>query len=76
MTIGASFLGGLILIVGLQIPWLNILVWIGMVSFGLGAQLLEFRRQRPWDSATRSGAEQHQEVVDHVGWPDDRLQQP
>lgn len=49
-----SFLGGLILIVGLQIPWLNILVWLGMVSFGLGAELLEFRRQRPWNSGTRS----------------------
>lgn len=52
-----SFLGGLILIVGLQIPWLNILVWVGMVSFGLGAQLLEFRRQRPWSSTRPVAAE-------------------
>ena len=51
-----SFVGGLILIVGLQIPWLNILVWVAMVSFGLGAQLLEFRRQRPWNSTTRAVA--------------------
>jgi cytoskeletal protein CcmA (bactofilin family) len=43
-----SFVGGLILIVALQIPWLNIVVWLAMVFFGLGAELLEFRRQRPW----------------------------
>ena len=43
-----SLVGGVILIVGLQIPWLNILVWLAMVFFGLGAQLLEFQRQRPW----------------------------
>ncbi|NYD74608.1 polymer-forming cytoskeletal protein [Leifsonia soli] len=48
-----SFVGGLILIVGLQIPWLNILVWLAMVFFGLGAQLLEFRRQRPWNTTNR-----------------------
>jgi len=69
-----SFLGGLILIVGLQIPWLNILVWLGMVSFGLGAQLLEFRRQRPWNSTTRSVAPPspmpvQQTVVDRTGEP-------
>ncbi|MBN9184812.1 MAG: hypothetical protein J0I97_05015 [Microbacterium sp.] len=45
-----SFVGGLILIVGLQIPWLNILVWLAMVFFGLGAQLLEFYSQRPWST--------------------------
>ncbi len=50
-----SFVGGLLLIVGLQIPWLNILVWIAMVFFGVGAQLLEFYRQRPW--STRPEAE-------------------
>ncbi|MEY9952493.1 hypothetical protein [Leifsonia sp. EB34] len=43
-----SFVGGLILIVGLQIPVLNILVWLAMVFFGLGAELLELYRQRPW----------------------------
>ena len=43
-----SLVGGVILIVALQIPWLNILVWLAMVFFGLGAQLLEFQRQRPW----------------------------
>lgn len=53
-----SFVGGLILIVALQIPWLNILIWLAMVSFGLGAQLLELRRQRPWGANTRTGAAQ------------------
>ena len=43
-----SLVGGVILIVALQIPWLNILVWLAMVFFGLGAQLLEIHRQRPW----------------------------
>ena len=43
-----SFVGGVVLIVALQVPWLNILVWMAMVCFGLGAQLLEFRRQQPW----------------------------
>jgi len=43
-----SLVGGAILIVALQIPWLNVIVWLAMVFFGLGAQLLEFHRQRPW----------------------------
>ncbi len=43
-----SLVGGVILIVALQIPWLNIVVWLAMVFFGLGAQLLEIHRQRPW----------------------------
>lgn len=43
-----TLVGGVILIVALQIPWLNILVWLGMVFFGLGAQLLEFHAQHPW----------------------------
>ncbi len=43
-----ALLGGLILIVALQIPWLNVPVWLAMVFFGLGAQLLEFWTQRPW----------------------------
>lgn len=43
-----ALVGGVILIVALQIPWLNILVWLAMVFFGLGAQLLELQRQRPW----------------------------
>jgi hypothetical protein len=43
-----SLVGGVILIVALQIPWLNIVVWLAMVFFGLGAQLLEIQRQRPW----------------------------
>ena len=51
----SSLVGGLILIVALQIPWLNILVWTAMVCFGLGAQLLEFHRQRPWAAKTDAG---------------------
>lgn len=47
-----SLLGGLILVVALQIPWLNILVWFATVFLGLGAQLLEFQRQRPWSVRT------------------------
>jgi cytoskeletal protein CcmA (bactofilin family) len=47
-----AFLGGVILIVALQIPWLNILVWLAMVFFGLGAELLHLRRLRPWRMTT------------------------
>jgi cytoskeletal protein CcmA (bactofilin family) len=43
-----SLVGGVVLIVALRIPWLNIVVWLAMVFFGLGAQLLEIHRQRPW----------------------------
>jgi hypothetical protein len=43
-----ALVGGVILIIALQIPWLNIVVWLAMVFFGLGAQLLEIQRQRPW----------------------------
>ncbi|WP_448811920.1 hypothetical protein [Agromyces bauzanensis] len=43
-----ALVGGLILIVALQVPWLNIAAWLAMVFFGLGAQLLEFYSQRPW----------------------------
>ncbi|WP_087013727.1 MULTISPECIES: bactofilin family protein [Microbacteriaceae] len=50
-----SLVGGLILIVALQIPWLNILVWCAMVFIGLGAQLLKFHGERPW--RYRSGTE-------------------
>jgi hypothetical protein len=46
-----SLVGGVILIVALQIPWLNVVVWLAMVFFGLGAQLLEIHRQRPWHLA-------------------------
>ncbi|MFB2580445.1 hypothetical protein ACEXQD_04275 [Herbiconiux sp. P15] len=45
-----ALVGGAILITALQIPGLNILVWFGMVWFGLGAQLLELHRQRPWST--------------------------
>ena len=43
-----ALVGGAILIVALQIPWLNLVIWLAMVFFGLGAQLLEIHRQRPW----------------------------
>lgn len=49
-----ALVGGAILIVGLQIPWLNILVWTAMVCFGLGAQLLELRRLRPWNGSAET----------------------
>ena len=41
-------MGGIILIVALSIPWVNIPVWLVMVCLGLGAQILELRRLRPW----------------------------
>ncbi|WP_426625248.1 hypothetical protein ACPPVW_04005 [Leifsonia sp. McL0607] len=53
-----SFVGGLILIVALQIPLLNILVWLAMVFFGLGAELLEIYRQQPWRPMSRPEAVQ------------------
>jgi len=43
-----SLVGGVILIVALQVPWLHIVVGLAAVFFGLGAQLLEVHRQRPW----------------------------
>ncbi|MBF4994392.1 hypothetical protein ITX31_09740 [Arthrobacter gandavensis] len=43
-----ALVGGVILIVALHIPWLNILVWLAMVFFGLGAQLLAIYQKRPW----------------------------
>jgi hypothetical protein len=46
-----ALVGGVILIVALQIPWLNLVIWLAMVFFGLGAQLLEIHRQRPWHIA-------------------------
>jgi len=49
-----ALVGGLILIVALHIPWLNILVWVAMVLFGLGAQFLAIYGRRPW--RTRAAA--------------------
>ncbi|MGO4102624.1 hypothetical protein AB4Y63_01595 [Leifsonia sp. YAF41] len=51
-----SLVGGVILIVALQIPWLNIVVWVAMVLFGLGAQLLAIHSQRPWHTRTETDA--------------------
>lgn len=41
-----ALLGGVILIIALHIPWVNILVWLAMVFFGLGAQLLDLYDHR------------------------------
>ncbi|CEA09408.1 hypothetical protein BN1051_02778 [Arthrobacter saudimassiliensis] len=46
-----ALVGGVILIVALHIPWLNIVVWLAMVFFGLGAQLLAIYERRPWRRA-------------------------
>ncbi|MFJ7750944.1 hypothetical protein ACIQXM_13420 [Arthrobacter sp. NPDC097144] len=43
-----ALVGGLILVVALHIPWLNIVVWLAMVFLGLGAQLLAIYDRRPW----------------------------
>ena len=45
-----TLVGGAILVVALNIPWLNIVVWMAMISFGLGAQLLDIYGRRPWRS--------------------------
>lgn len=50
LPIVRALVGGAILIIALHIPWLNVLVWLAMVFFGLGAQLLELYRQRPWST--------------------------
>ncbi len=51
-----SLVGGVILIVALHIPWLNIAVWLAMVFFGLGAQLLAIYDKRPWQRALPSSS--------------------
>lgn len=43
-----ALVGGVILIVALHIPWLNIVVWLAMVFLGTGAQLLAIYEKRPW----------------------------
>lgn len=57
-----SLLGGVILIAALQIPWLNIVAWLLMMFFGLGAQLLEIHRQRPWHDTETSTTRPSQEA--------------
>jgi hypothetical protein len=42
-----AVVGGVILIIALHIPWLNIAVWLAMVLFGLGAQLLDLYDKWP-----------------------------
>ncbi|RJN32870.1 hypothetical protein [Nesterenkonia natronophila] len=42
-----AVVGGVILITALHVPWLNIAVWLAMVLFGLGAQLLDFYDKWP-----------------------------
>ncbi|MFC7859452.1 hypothetical protein ACFQ9D_01845 [Arthrobacter koreensis] len=49
-----ALVGGVVLIVALQIPWLNVLVWFAMVFFGLGAQLLALYEKRPWRRELRA----------------------
>lgn len=70
-----ALVGGLILIVALHIPWLNVLVWLAMVFFGLGAQLLAIYDRRPWRRTPpasgigqRTGSEQR--TGDGGGYPD------
>ena len=43
-----ALVGGVILIVALNVPWLNIAAWPAMVFLGLGAQLLDIYSRRPW----------------------------
>lgn len=64
-----TLVGGLILIVALQVPWLNILVWLAMVFFGLGAQLLEFHRQRPWTTRAEADAALRPPLIPVAGDP-------
>ena len=70
-----ALVGGLILIVALHIPWLNVLVWLAMVFFGLGAQLLAIYDRRPWRRTPppsgigqRTGSDQR--TGDGGGYPD------
>ena len=49
-----ALVGGVILIIALHIPWLNIVVGAAMVFFGVGAQLLAVYARRPW-RRTRPG---------------------
>lgn len=51
-----AVVGGVILIVALQVPWLNILVWVAMIWFGLGAQLLAIHAHRPWRTRPEADA--------------------
>lgn len=60
--VSRSLLGGVILIAALQIPWLNIVAWLLMMFFGLGAQLLEIHRQRPWHDTETSTTRPSQEA--------------
>lgn len=66
-----SFVGGLILITALQIPWLNIVAWFAMVFFGLGAQLLEFHSQRPWRTKPEVGAAAPMQAQGQGSGPDE-----
>ncbi|MBG6059408.1 cytoskeletal protein CcmA (bactofilin family) [Cryobacterium sp. MP_M5] len=62
-----ALVGGVILIVGLQIPWLNIVVWAAMVFFGLGAQLLAIHSRRPWRTRPEADALQPAATSPTVG---------
>ncbi|WP_146339737.1 polymer-forming cytoskeletal protein [Nesterenkonia sp. NBAIMH1] len=41
-----TLVGGLLLILALNIPWVGIAVWLAMLFFGVGAQLLDFHSRR------------------------------
>jgi hypothetical protein len=43
-----ALFGGAVLIVALHIPWLNVIVGIAVLLFGLGAQLVMLYDRRPW----------------------------
>ncbi len=69
-----ALVGGVILIVALHIPWLNVLVWLAMVFFGLGAQLLAIYDRRPWHrtrpvSGVEQGTGLEQGTGDGGGYP-------
>lgn len=64
-----SLVGGLLLIVALRIPWVNIVVWFAMVFLGLGAQLLEFHSQRPWKTKSQVGTEPPPTTIDDKATP-------
>ncbi|MCE7481814.1 hypothetical protein LZG07_07740 [Microbacterium profundi] len=62
-----ALIGGAILIAALHVPWLNIAVWLAMVFFGVGAQLLEFHSQRPWRTLPEAEAAQQTPETIPVG---------
>lgn len=62
-----ALVGALILIAALMIPWVNLLVWVAMVLFGLGAQLLDLHSRAPWRSRDGAVAAAHQPREENPG---------